>query len=327
MKSLWTAAVVCLATMLICTNLQAGKDDWAEPDKLFPALEKAAKEDVPVAILYMDQDGWGWGESKFENMPGLNGFLRVKFYSGQFIDEVSRLRDEINSIWIPCLLLTDGENNLIGYVPNDGNSREWQATLSQAKAVMKWKKSSRKSMDDAEKKLETGPFNVILKSLDDIEEKDKKYTAAIRASYKATPVDHLSRRLKEPDLFPGEKERIEKQIAKATQMFFCERVQDLRKKTLESIDKIYARSEELLYGGSPKEAMDMLKPLIACKINPPMDEKVSALKDKILEAIRSGEIPKREGETTDEKADASTTGGNTTDIEAKSEPDEKKDNP
>jgi len=107
-------------------------------------------------------------------MPGLEGFIRVKQYDGRCAEEYYILQNQIPyTIWIPSLWLTDGENDLIGYVPNDGNSRQWQATLSQAKSVMKWKKSARKSLETVEKTIEIGPFPTILKTLDDVEEMDK----------------------------------------------------------------------------------------------------------------------------------------------------------
>ena len=320
MKTLWTAAVVCMAVTAWAADVRAGADDWMEPDKLLPALKKAASDDVPVCILYMDADFSWVGQAKFLNMPGLDGFIRVKQYDGRYADEYRVLQDEIPyTIWIPSLWLTDGENNLIGYVPNDGNSRQWQAVLSQAKSVMKWKRSARKSLDNVEKTIEAGPFATILKTLDDVEEKDKKYTAAIRASYKAQPVDQLKSRLTSPDLFPGEKERIEQRVAKATQMFFHDRVRDLRKQALDNVDKTYARCEELLYGGSSKEALDTLKPLTGGKINPVVDKKIAALREKILTAMRTGETPKREGAA--ETPAAGTEAGGDTKAEPETKPE------
>jgi hypothetical protein len=81
-------------------------------------------------------------------------------------------------------------------------------------------------------------------------------------------------------------------------MFFHDRVRNLRKQALENVDKTYARCEELFYGGSPKEAFDALKPLTGGKINPVIDKKVAVLREKILTAMRTGEIPKRDGAET-----------------------------
>jgi hypothetical protein len=294
-----------------------------EPDSLLPALKKAATEDVPVCILYMDAS-YNWsGQSKFLNMPGLESFIRVKQYEGRYVEEYSVLQNEIPyTIWVPSLWLTDGEGNLIGYVPNQGNSREWQNTLAQARDVMKWKRSARKSLDTAEKSIESGPFTTLLKTLDDVEAKDKRYTATIRASYRATSVDQLRQELSSPNLSSGQRERLERRVARATQMFFDERVKDLRKRALESIDKTYARSEEMLYGGSPKEAFDSLRPLAGCKINPMMDQKVATLREKILTAMRTGEIPKRDGATSTPDGD-NPPDETKADSETKSEPETK----
>ena len=311
------AILLTLAVLLgLCSNTSAAgrKDSWLGPDKLIPALRKAAKDDIVVAILYQDADGWAWGRAKFENMSGMGGMLKVRAYSSHFVKEVNELWNQVTAMWIPSMLFTDGEGNLIAYIRHDSNSREWGASIAQAKGVMKWKKRARKNLDKAEKQAAEGPFAPVFKTLGKVESEDKKWTAKIRKSYVPRPDSSIARRLGDPELSEEERDRLQKRRIKTIQMFFHERIKQLRKTAEENVEKAYKRAEELLYGGSPKDAMATLRPLLTCSIDEPTDARIKQLKERILEAIRTGVAPKREGqqeaepeETSDEKPKESDT--------------------
>jgi len=292
------AILLSLAVLwALCSNTSAAgkKDSWLGADKLIPVLRKAAKDDIPVAILYQDAD-WNWGRAKFENMGGMGGMLKVRAYSSHFVEEVNELWYQVSSMWTPSMLFTDGEGNLIAYIRNDANSRDWRSAIAQAKAVMKWKKGARKDLGKAEKQSAEGPFTPVFKTLSKVESEDKKWTAKIRKSYVARPESSIGRRIGEPELSEKARDRLQKRRMKAIQMFFHEKIKQLRKTAEDNVEKTYKRSEELLYGGSPKDAMATLRPLLACSINELMDAKVAGLKDQILEAIKTGVAPKREGQ-------------------------------
>ena len=298
MKPLRAILLALAIPCALCTPTSAAgkKDSWLAADKLIPALRKAAKDDIPVAILYQDVDGWDWGRAKFENMGGLKGVIKVRAYSSHFVKEVNELWYQVTSMWSPSMLFTDGQGNLIAYIRNDSNSKEWRMSIAQAKAVMKWKKRTRKSLDKAEKQASEGPFAPVFKTLSKVESEDKKWTAKIRKSYIPRPDSSIARRLDDPDLSEKERERLQKRRMRTVQMFFRERINQLRKTAKESVEKTYKRAEELLYGGSPKDALATLQPLLTCRINEATNTKIAQLKKSIQKAIRSGVSPKREEE-------------------------------
>ncbi len=283
MRKLLTLVLLALLAMPAVSwakDIKPGKG-WVRAGLAGNAVAYAKKKDKAVVFLYTFKSSHDSRTMTFMKSKKLGGMVKILVYvDGKAPEAFMTVAGGVDGDrFVPRLYVATPDLALLAYIKRDSPGSKLTAAVGQAKKIMKWYRTSKKSIKKADAYVEAGRYKAAKKIYNKTIKQDKRYSFAVRRTWDdETMADAIT-----PTFFPKLDEKMLSMEGLAQKRY------EAAKKHVE--DKEY------------DEAIELLGPMVTDKADYPIISQAAELLKKAKEAKKLEDAKKKADKKKKKKTD------------------------